>query len=380
MVAWRVIVLVAVWGINLIIFCHMIWGSEGLIAYRELKQKHAAIEAEIASIDAENRSLSRDIRLLQTDERYVEKMIRQGLPRMMDKIEWYREVLELEPSSKLFFPLARLLVEDGQPEAALETLRRGLERHPEFLEARLFYIEQLYHHGQPEACVAEVTELGQLFASYPGFWQAWAASMLGSGCGDVATALRFLAASFASRPLNLNEVFERGLRSFLQEAQSSDLPRGKALADLAVMGPEDMDAQAHDAFSSPAAKPAGAGMAKGDDDAASFAAAQGRREHPLPQPTPDRPLSLRTRSMAEVLAEQGDLQGALDIYTELAAAAAGSSEQEVLQQRIAMLRTQLEGAAVEDLVPPSPDMAAGKDKLISMLEALAERVEARAQS
>ena len=45
-----------------------------------------------------------------------------------------------------------------------------------------------------------------------------------------------------------------------------------------------------------------------------------------------------------------------------------------------MLRTQLEGAAVEDLVPPSPDMAAGKDKLISMLEALAERVEARAQS
>ena len=54
MVAWRVIVLVAVWGINLIIFCHMIWGSEGLIAYR-------------------------DIRLLQTDERYVEKMIRQRL-------------------------------------------------------------------------------------------------------------------------------------------------------------------------------------------------------------------------------------------------------------------------------------------------------------
>lgn len=296
---------------------------------------------------------------------------------MMDKIEWYREVLELEPSSKLFFPLARLLVEDGQPEAALETLRRGLERHPEFLEARLFYIEQLYHHGQPEACVAEVTELGQLFASYPGFWQAWAASMLGSGCGDVATALRFLAASFASRPLNLNEVFERGLRSFMQEAQSSDLPRGKALADLAVMGPEVMDASVHDAAIP--VMPADAGRGE-EGTPAPVAAEQGRREHPLPQPAPNRPLSLRTRSMAEVLAEQGDLQGALDIYTELAAAAAGSSEQEVLQQRIAMLRTQLEGAAAEDLVPSAPDMAAGKDKLISMLEALAERVEARAQS
>ena len=297
---------------------------------------------------------------------------------MMDKIEWYREVLELEPSSKLFFPLARLLVEDGQPEAALETLRRGLERHPEFLEARLFYIEQLYPHGQPEACVAEVTELGQLFASYPGFWQAWAASMLGSGCGDVATALRFLAASFASRPLNLNEVFERGLRSFMQEAQSSDLPRGKALADLAVMGPEDMDAPVHGA-AMPAAMPSDAGMAE-ENMSAPFAVERDSQEHPLPQTAPDRPLSLRTRSMAEVLAEQGDLQGALDIYTELAAAAAGSPEQEVLQQRIAMLRTQLEGAAAEDLVPSSPDMAAGKDKLISMLEALAERVEARAQS
>ena len=108
-------------------------------------------------------------------------------------------------------------------------------------------------------------------------------------------------------------------------------------------------------------------------------AAEDGRKGPLPQPGAVTPLSLRTRSMAEVLAEQGDLQGALDIYTELAAAAAGSPGQEVLQQRIAMLRTQLEGAAAEDLVPPSPDMAAGKDKLISMLEALAERVEARAQ-
>lgn len=204
--------------------------------------------------------------------------------------------------------------------------------------------------------------------------------MLGSGCGDVATALRFLAASFASRPLNLNEVFERGLRSFMQEAQSSDLPRGKALADLAVMGPEDVDAQAHDAFSAPAAKPCRCPGWRRETTLLPLLRHRAGGSIRCPHPTPDRPLSLRTRSMAEVLAEQGDLQGALDIYTELAATAAGSSEQEVLQQRIAMLRTQLEGAAVEDLVPPSPDMAAGKDKLISMLEALAERVEARAQS
>lgn len=303
---------------------------------------------------------------------------------MTNKIEWYREVLELEPGSKLFFPLARLLVEDGQPDAALETLRRGLERHPEFLEARLFYIEQLYHHGQPEACVAEVMELGQLFSSYPGFWQAWAASMLGSGCGDVATALRFLATSFASRPLNLNEVFERGLRSFMQEAQDQDdLPRGRALTDLAVadaaargQGREarrmasapDAGLQATAAMAVPAS---GAPAMDRIPDARNTGAVSAREQ--------DSSVSLCTRSMAEVLAEQGDIQGALEIYNELAAVA-GASEQEELQQRMRMLRARFEGAAAEDQALPAPDGAAGKDKLISMLESLAERVEARAQS
>lgn len=304
---------------------------------------------------------------------------------MTDKIEWYREVLELEPSSKLFFPLARLLVEAGQPEAALETLRRGLERHPEFLEARLFYIEQLYHHGQPEACVAEVMDLGQLFSSYPGFWQAWAASMLGSGCGDVATALRFLAASFASRPLNLNEVFERGLRSFMQEVRTADLPRGRALADVTAGAEAPKIAEAGIAreperVPAPETAPRSSRVGGMMADLSGTAASDILRRQEMVQRRPENLLSLRTRSMADVLAEQGDLQGALDIYTELAAAAAGSSEQEVLQQRIDMLRTQLEGAAADDLAPSPPEPAAGKDKLISMLEALAERVEARAQS
>ena len=52
---------------------------------------------------------------------------------MMDKIEWYREVLELEPSSKLFFPLARLLVEaakeSGVPDTAWFEGKQALTNH-----------------------------------------------------------------------------------------------------------------------------------------------------------------------------------------------------------------------------------------------------------
>ena len=92
--------------------------------------------------------------------------------------------------------------------------------------------------------------------------------------------------------------------------------------------------------------------------------------------------SLRTRSMAEVLAEQGDIKGALDIYHELAAAAVHPEESADLRQRITTLTARLGNAQTVDPVQPAAtaEHASGKDKLISMLEALAERVEARAHS
>ena len=92
--------------------------------------------------------------------------------------------------------------------------------------------------------------------------------------------------------------------------------------------------------------------------------------------------SLRTRSMAEVLAEQGDIKGALDIYHELAAAATAPEESADLRKRIATLNARLGSAPpVEQTQEPAEaGGSTGKDKLISMLEALAERVEARAHS
>ena len=37
---------------------------------------------------------------------------------MMEKIEWYQEVLKLDPDSKVFFPLAKLLRDSQQPDKA----------------------------------------------------------------------------------------------------------------------------------------------------------------------------------------------------------------------------------------------------------------------
>ena len=46
---------------------------------------------------------------------------------MMEKIEWYQEVLKLDPDSKVFFPLAKLLRDSQQPDKAIEVLRAGLQ-------------------------------------------------------------------------------------------------------------------------------------------------------------------------------------------------------------------------------------------------------------
>lgn len=104
-------------------------------------------------------------------------------------------------------------------------------------------------------------------------------------------------------------------------------------------------------------------------------------EEPEEEWAVEEPVSIRTRSMAEVLAEQGDIQGALDIYHELAAAATSPDEVEDINRRIATLSTRLNMAKASATFSGADATAAArsKEKLIGMLEALAERVEARVQ-
>ncbi len=57
----------------------MIWGSNGLIAYHDLKHQLSELEAQKAQIEEKSLLLSNEIRLLKTDQNYQEKMIRQKL-------------------------------------------------------------------------------------------------------------------------------------------------------------------------------------------------------------------------------------------------------------------------------------------------------------
>lgn len=80
--------------INVILFYSLIWGNQGLNAYRSLKEHHTMLEARLQELDERTIALSREIRLLQVDEKYQEKIIRKRFNFVKDN-----EILYIFPGS-----------------------------------------------------------------------------------------------------------------------------------------------------------------------------------------------------------------------------------------------------------------------------------------
>lgn len=77
--AARRIVLAVSLVLNLVLVYNLIWGNSGAIAYKELRSRCDALEERIKRIADSNLALSKEIRLLQSDEKYIEKVIRNRL-------------------------------------------------------------------------------------------------------------------------------------------------------------------------------------------------------------------------------------------------------------------------------------------------------------
>ena len=275
---------------------------------------------------------------------------------MKAKIDWYKEVLELEPGSKVFFPLARLLVENEQLQDALSTLRLGLERHPEFIEARLYFIELLYKNGQIVQCESQVGQLTCLFSKYPGFWEAWGVCAANTEKRrDIPLALRFLGILLQHSHIGLGDVLAKGLDSFAMTPEAAQLPPESEAAihinNLPSVG-------ATDAATINESVPALQNAEEMDDT--------------------EEPFTLRTKSMADVLAGQSDINGALEIYRELALNAESPEERREINERIAQLSSQQVQAGDTPSSSSQEEPAPGKQRMQHLLESLAERLEARA--
>ena len=313
---------------------------------------------------------------------------------MMEKIEWYQEVLEIEPSSKVFFPLAKLLLGNNQTQEAVVVLRQGLDRHPEFFEARLMLIDLLQQERDTSGALNEVRALGSKLASYPGFWDAWAQSVSDAGADkDMATALRLLAAFLRHSDLSWADIISSGLAALAggpveppasqplpeQAEQPVELEVAASEIPVVAMGsaPEELAPEPVEFFENVQDEivdvsvdvPPPAPLQPEIPEEVAHEEDDGEDEH----------FSLRTRTMAAVLAEQGDYAGAKDIYEEILAATADPALRADLEGRIAELAGKIKSGhatASPDAVDENSDQ--GKNKLIQVLERLAGRLETRA--
>ena len=292
---------------------------------------------------------------------------------MNQKIEWYKEVLEIEPNSKIFFPLARMLAKSERPDEAIAVLRQGVGRHPDHIEARLFLVELLYSSGKVFELQQEIDVLSGLFKNYPGFWRAWGEHLFDEeSTRDAGLAAIFLAAFLQNLPVSWAGIIEHGLKTLVGGQSQQPFSHRTGKHPIATPPPpivnESASATPNRNFAAMMTVP-NVPPQESAPLAASSPVSFGNTEDDGDDEV-EEPITLRTRSMAEVLAEQGDIAGALDIYNELILYADSDVVQKDLQARINVLS----GTQVQ---ANNSDAHAAQEEKKDWLAVLAQRLEAR---
>lgn len=335
-----------------------------------------------------------------------------------EKAMWYQEVLALDPNSRIFLPYARLLAELGRKGEAIDALKAGLGRHPEFLEARLFLIELLHDSGQDAAAGFEAESIIEQLSQTSALWRIW--SRKPGLRADQSAMLLFFASSMGRGGLSLAEVFEAGIKALAHPSPANDdEARAKSPASAAAQTvSEEKSVPAHapasdvtsvekkpepdnapaQAFSMPEdATWYALDSVPEDDDiydetdepavpfplplaaptvlTAPSLPAQTEVEHipamnPVPRSQQEGKSSLCTRSMARVLEEQGATEEAADIYRELLEACSSPEEKAELSEKLTSLLQNSESS------PAQPS----NSSILDMLEELADRLENRTRA
>jgi tetratricopeptide (TPR) repeat protein len=264
---------------------------------------------------------------------------------MSKKIEWYQEVLSLEPGSRIFFPLAKLFVENGSPEDAVITLKKGLDRHPDYLEARMLLVELLTELEREDEVHDQLERVINPLRDYPAFWRGWARS-LPPEQRDLAVFLMLVSSNLSGDTIKWTDVVFEGISTLADRLVGaplpppSDCPPPSFLPRMKLVPRDASDIE----------KPARPGSG-----------------------------SFRTKTMADLLASQGDVDGALEIYRELLHSTLSDERRAELSGRIAELEARC-GDTPESQKREDAFGVHAKNRLISTLETLAARFEARVQN
>ncbi len=155
-----------------------------------------------------------------------------------DRIEFYEQVLELEPGSKLFYTLARLYCEHDDLEKARKVLESGLEKHPEHIQAKLLLASVMERSGDSSAARGVYREIFDRVLDSPEFWSGLAAAFREEDRSEPALAAAFLSSWLAEPSLTWSRVFQNGLDS-LKGPDTSSVPPDDQPSSHTKPGPDD---------------------------------------------------------------------------------------------------------------------------------------------
>lgn len=128
-----------------------------------------------------------------------------------DKTKFYQEVLELEPGSRLFFPLAKLYYENNDILNARQTIRNGLEKHPEHFEARLLLASILIKEGENDQAAQIYQDIFSILKDNNDFWETLSHDLASQGNNDLSLAAAFFAGTASNKSLSWTDILKAGL-------------------------------------------------------------------------------------------------------------------------------------------------------------------------
>lgn len=239
---------------------------------------------------------------------------------MNDTLHLFDELLEHDSGSKIFFPLARLYRKQGHTKRAIEIVQKGIENHPDYLEAQLYLIELLSEVGDDAAAENKAQSIFSKLLSYEKFWICLRAHYAKSNQSDLALASFLVERNAHGEDVDILKLMNFGIAHYSELITSSS----------SMSEPEtDLDAE----------------------EVALFCINSG----------------IKTKTMAKLLVAQGEFAQAIKIYDDLLENVAGEGERVELRDLRALAHKEL-----GSLPDPESDK---HSKLFFVLNSLADRLE-----
>lgn len=150
---------------------------------------------------------------------------------MNNTLQLFDELLEHDSGSKIFFPLARLYRKQGHTQRAIEIVQKGIEHHPDYLEAQLFLIELLDEVGDSASAENRAHSVFSKLLSYEKFWFSLRSFFLKSEQSSLSLAAFLVEQSARGSETDLFQILNLGI-SHYDELQSCKPVDGEPEVDL----------------------------------------------------------------------------------------------------------------------------------------------------